>query len=137
MRFHRALAWLLILPLFLLGCSKGPKLASVSGRVTMDQKPLANADVTFVPESSDSGDPATLESSGMTDDQGKFSLKMNKDNRNGAIIGSHKVRISLIERGAKIENRVPKQYNKNTTLTFTVPPGGSKEANFDLKSQGN
>jgi hypothetical protein len=137
MRFHRSLAWLLLLALLLLGCAKGgPKVVPVSGRVTLDQQPLANADVTFSPESG-AGGSGSLDSSGQTDEQGNYSLKMIQDRRNGAVVGTHKVRISLIERGTKIVNRVPKQYNTDTKLTFTVPAEGSKEANFDLTSQGN
>ena len=135
MRFHHCLAWLLLF-LLLPGCGKsGQKVVSVSGRVTLDQRPLANADVTFSPES-DSNDSARLESSGKTDEQGNYSLKIIQDGRNGAVIGTHKVRISLIERGTTIVNRVPKEYNQATTLTCTVPAEGTKEANFDLKSQG-
>jgi hypothetical protein len=29
---------------------------------------------------------------------------------------------------------VPEQYNRNTTLSFTVPPAGASDANFDLSS---
>jgi len=136
MRLHRYLPWLL-LPLLLLGCGKsGPKVVSVSGRVTMDKKPLANADVTF--SSTEAGpNNSPLESSGRTDDEGRYSLTMTQDKRAGAPVGTHKVRISLIERGATIINRVPKTYNQNTTLTYTVPPEGTKEANFDLSSTGN
>src|SRR5262249_42117903 len=136
MRFHRCLAGLL-LTLLLIGCGKGgPKVVPVSGRVTLDQQPLANADVTFSPESG-SGTTAGLESSGRTDEQGNYSLKVIQDRRDGAAVGTHKVRISQIERGATIVNKVPKKYNSETTLTFPVPAEGTKEANFDLKSQGN
>jgi hypothetical protein len=137
MRFYRCLAGLLLLALLLPGCGKGgPKVVPVSGRVTMDNKPLANADVTFSPAESGSSKSANLESSGRTDEEGRYSLKTNQDRRDGAVIGTHKVRISLIERGTTIVNRVPKEYNDNTTLTFPVPAEGTKEANFDLKSQG-
>jgi hypothetical protein len=137
MRLHRCLAGLLLLPLLLLGCGKSAKVAPVSGRVTMDQKPLANADIVFSPADSDPKNPAKLESSGRTDGDGRYSLKMIQDQREGAVVGTNKVRISLIERGETIVNRVPKKYNESTELTFTVPAEGSKEANFDLKSQGN
>ena len=136
MRYHRCAAWLLLLPLLLLGCGqKGPKVAPVSGRVTLDNKPLANADVTFTP--TEPGPKNTnLESSARTDEQGRYSLKMVQDRRGGAPVGANKVRISLIERGEKIVNRVPRAYNQDTKLTFTVPAEGTKEANFDLNSQG-
>jgi hypothetical protein len=136
MRFHRYLACLL-LPVLLLGCGKaGPKVAPVSGRVTMDNKPLANADITFSPTESDPNNSANLESFGQTDEDGRYSLKMIQGKRDGAVVGANKVRISLIERGGKLVNRVPAAYNKSTSLTYTVPAGGSTEANFDLSSKG-
>jgi hypothetical protein len=136
MRFHRSLAWLL-LPLLLLGCGQsGPKVASVSGLVTLNKKPLANADITFTPTEPGPNKSPGLESSARTDEQGRYSLKVIQDKRDGAVVGAHKVRISLIERGASLVNRLPEAYNKNTKLTFTVPAEGSKEANFDLSSKG-
>ena len=137
MRFHRSLACSM-LPLLLLGCGKsGPKVASVSGQVTLNKKPLANADVTFSPTEPGPNNSPGLESSARTDEQGRYSLKVIQDKRDGAVVGAHKVRISLIARGASLVNRVPKAYNQNTKLTFTVPAEGSKEANFVLSSEGN
>ena len=50
------------------GCSSsGPEIASVSGRITMDGKPLANATVVFIPEN---GRPAGAR----TDADGKYVL---------------------------------------------------------------
>jgi hypothetical protein len=137
MRLHRTLALLLLLPLLLSGCGKSAKVVPVSGQVTLDKKPLANADVTFSPADADAKNPGALDSSGRTDEQGRFSLKMIQDKREGAVVGSHKVRISLIERGTTIVNRVPKEYNTESKLTFTVPAEGTTDANFELKSQGN
>jgi len=137
MQSRRYLAWLLLLPLLLPGCGKsGPKLAPVSGRVTLDKKPLVDALVTFTPAETGPTNIGNPESSARTDDQGRYSLKTNQDKRDGALIGTHKVRISVIERGTSIVNRVPRVYNQDTTLTFTVPAEGTKEANFDLTSDG-
>jgi len=135
MRFRRYLGWVLLLPLLLLGCGKsGPKVAPVSGRVTLDKKPLANASITFTPTEAGPNNTAGPESAGQTDEEGRYSLKMILDKRDGAAVGTHKVRISKIERGVTIVNRVPAQYNQDTILTFPVPPEGSKEANFDLST---
>ncbi|MCA9014736.1 MAG: carboxypeptidase regulatory-like domain-containing protein [Planctomycetaceae bacterium] len=61
-------------------------LGTVSGVVTMDGQPLANAIVIFAPEN---GNP----SSGKTDSKGFYELVYLGNNK-GAIIGQHKVRIS-------------------------------------------
>jgi hypothetical protein len=102
----------------------------------MDKKPLANASITFSPDSPDPKNPAGLESAGQTDAEGRYSLKMSQSSKNGAAVGSYKVRISQIERGATMVNRVPKVYNQDTKLTFTVPAEGTTEANFDLTADG-
>jgi len=130
---------LLLLVLLPLGCGpSGPKTNPVSGKVTMDNKPLANATVTFIPANLDPKTPA-LQASGRTDDQGNYSLKMDKDNREGAPEGSYKVSISVFDRGGPDRpargQLVPEEYNHKTTLTFTVPAEGSKDANFELSSR--
>ncbi|WP_417390529.1 carboxypeptidase regulatory-like domain-containing protein [Gimesia sp.] len=74
-----------------LGCTGGSDvdLGTVSGIVTMDGKPLSSAIVIFVPEK---GNP----SSGRTDADGKYDL-IYLGNTRGAILGSHKVKITSRE----------------------------------------
>jgi hypothetical protein len=127
----------LLLPVLLSGCGKGgPKVVPVSGLVTMDGKPLANADVTFTPTEAGPANTPPAESSARTDGEGRYTLKTIKDKRDGAVVGKHKVRISLIERGGTIVNKVPAEYNKDTTLTCDVPAEGKKDADFKLTSDG-
>jgi hypothetical protein len=139
---------LMPLLLLLLGCAKSYKLAPVSGRVMMDDHPLANAEVRFTPVS----DEKLPGSVGVTDDQGNYELHFgsNRDTP-GAVLGEHRVTISLDVRrnkdkskmmmasGRKMPTRpgeiVPAQYNEKSKLTCTVPPEGKKDANFDLKSK--
>jgi hypothetical protein len=119
------------------GCGKsGPKGVPVSGRITMDKRPLAGADVTFSPK--DSSEQAALEASGKTDEDGRYTLKRNKDGGEGVPAGLYVVRVSLINREApsgKIQ-QIPAAYNSTTKLSFNVPEEGSKEANFELSSTG-
>jgi hypothetical protein len=132
MRYSQRPIGLLLLCLIALGCGKsGPKTVSVSGKVTMDDQPLANATVSFIP--ADGKDITAKEAVGQTDAQGNYSLKLNQSQASGAAPGEYKVSISLIERGASLTNVVPEEYNKKTKLTFTVPDAGTKEANFPLK----
>jgi hypothetical protein len=135
MRFSRPLVWsALLLALPLAGCGKGgPKAVPVSGRVTLDGQPLANAVVTFTPSSPDPNVKPIPEATGRTDAQGNYTLQL--DNRHhGCVPGSHRVRVSVFDRVGGTGQRVPGQYNRNTTLTFTVPPEGTREANFALSS---
>jgi hypothetical protein len=139
-----------LLPLLLLpfGCGKSYKTAPVSGRVMMDNRPLANAEVRFTPE----GGQNLPFSVGVTDDQGNYELRLGSENDTpGAVPGEHRVTISIdprkdkktsktmMESGGRMPNKlaelVPKQYNRESKLTCSVPPEGMKDANFDLKGK--
>ncbi|HJZ58381.1 MAG TPA: DUF4198 domain-containing protein [Gemmataceae bacterium] len=129
-----------------LGCGGGPyKVAPVSGTVTLDGKPLANAWVTFMPVGTkDNPDPGPT-AAGKTDAQGKFTLAI-EPGRPGAVVGKHKVAINSAggdEKGGDRDaggprgprEKLPDVYNYKTTLTFDVPPEGTETANFELKSR--
>jgi hypothetical protein len=132
MRCRRYLAWLLLPALATLGCGPGgPRTVPVSGRVTWEGQPLANAVVTFTPSNPDPSVKPIPESTGRTDAQGNYTLKLDA-RRPGAVSGSHRVRVSIFDRNGGRGQLVPPQYNKRTTLTFTVPPAGTQEANFTL-----
>jgi hypothetical protein len=125
--------------LALLGCTGsgggGPPVVPVSGKVMLDGKALAKANITFQPIGDDGKATSAPESTGVTDDDGHFTLKC-RDGREGAVVGKHRVDISQIDRERKPMNIVPSKYNTESQLKFTVPEGGSKEANFtDLKSK--
>lgn len=126
--------------LFLSACGGGsdtPPLGTVSGVVTLDDKPLADAEVTFQPEK---GRPSL----GKTDSQGNYTLAYTV-NENGALIGPHKVLITTAveafsdetgegqDREARPEILPPK-YNAQTTLTAEVKPGANT-IDFPLKSK--
>jgi hypothetical protein len=124
------------------GC--GENVAPVSGKVTLDNKPLPNATVIFFP---DAGVKIPGPGSkGKTDANGEYSLQLMTKDVRGAIIGKHKVQITAYEGDdgtvpssgpdMKVFRKilVPDRYNGNSELTFDVPPGGSTSANFDLKS---
>jgi hypothetical protein len=81
----------LVVSLLLAGCGdSGPEMAPVSGIVTVDGQPVANAAVMFVPEAG--GRPAT----GLTDAEGKFSLETLKPG-DGALVGKHKVTVTGVK----------------------------------------
>lgn len=122
--------------LALAGCgSSGPEISHVSGKVTMDGKPLANATVVFIPEN---GRPAGA----TTDAEGKYVLNFSQGRR-GAIPGKNMIRVTTLrdpyegDDGKTIpgsKETIPAEYNAATTLTFEVEKGKRNVANFDLKS---
>jgi hypothetical protein len=124
-----------------LGCSSS-KLAPVSGTVTLNGQPLANAGVSFQPIAK-SGMDAGVGASGKTDDKGEYTLTASTGQK-GATLGENRVLISAStqdlentdarpRRGPAIKDKVPKRYNEETELRFEVKSGNNK-ADFPLTS---
>ena len=105
------------------GCDKGPAVAPVTGTVTQDGEPLANAEIHFQP---DYGAPSYAH----TDSQGQYEIKYQLDKK-GALLGHHYV--SVRTAGEKTDPKtdttvnvpefVPKEYNDDTTLEYEVVKG--------------
>jgi hypothetical protein len=70
------------------GCSSGPRLAEVRGRVTMNGQPLKNVKVSFHPDP-DKGTRGAG-SNGTTDADGNFTLTY-EGGKPGAVVGHHRV----------------------------------------------
>jgi hypothetical protein len=126
------------------GCASS-KFAPVSGRVTLDNKPLAKAKVSFQPIPEKGSVEAGPASIGETNGNGEYRLKVVNGGQGGALVGKHRVRISLLvtkagdsdarqRGGADLTDKVPKQYNSESKEVYDVPAGGTDAANFDLKS---
>jgi len=126
------------------GCGEAPKFAPVSGVVTLNGKPLANATVAFAPIAKEGSIDAGDGSAGKTNAQGEYTLTTSR-RVPGAMVGKHRVRISVLAQqvgesdqrpppgGWPLKDKIPARYNGETTLTFDVVPGPNK-ADFDLKS---
>jgi len=127
------------------GCTQAPKIAPVSGVVTLNGKPLANATVAFSPIAKEGAIDAGDGSAGKTNAQGEFTLTTSRG-APGAWVGKHRVRISvMVNPPADVDERrasrapaqkdmIPVRYNGETTLTFDVVAGTNNKANFDLIS---
>jgi hypothetical protein len=125
------------------GCG-GSNIVPVSGRVTLDDKPLPNATVHFHPLSEEKYPGPS--SAAKTNAQGEFTMKLATSGTPGALVGKHKVIITAYDSdaipnssggGIVPKGLVPRRYNVDSELTFEVPPEGSTSANFDLKSQAD
>jgi hypothetical protein len=127
-----------------LGCGSR-QFAPVSGKVTLNGKPLANALVVFNPIPKEGTSEAGPGSIGTTDANGEFTLRVSPDQA-GALVGKHRVGITAVipsggesdarrpRRGGSLMKPLPSRYNDQSTLTMDVPPGGTDQANFDLES---
>jgi len=117
------------------GCGGSPDFAPVSGRITLNKKPLADAYVVFQPTV---GEPNEL-SQGKTDADGNFTLESIQGTV-GAKVGDHTVAITTVppdamddERSPLPRDQVPQEY-RDRPLEFTVA-AGENEANFDLSGR--
>ena len=119
------------------GCGSSYQLADVSGRVTMDGEPLADATVSFV----HSDGPSSF---GKADADGRYTLQTVADGEHGALVGTHVVRVNVSDGGDAESDElttpvkgtlIPARYNTESTLTFEVTSAGSSEANFELTSE--
>ena len=136
--------WVLLVALLVVvpGCG-GPKFAAVSGRVTLNGKPLANATVSFQPIATEGSSNPGPGSAAKTDANGAYTLETSTG-QSGAVVGQHRVIISALESqvgesdarpprgGWPLADKVPPRYNANTTLSFEVPSGGTDKADFAL-----
>ena len=145
MRSH----WLIVVAVAAAGCSGagGQKIVPVSGKVTLNGKPLANATVSFQPvppQGSINAGPASV---GKTNDKGEFSLATLKGDT-GAMVGKHHVLISSqFAKAAEDDSRpkrggpeqddlVPRRYGmgQKDEIVFEVPSAGTDKADFPLTS---
>ena len=125
------------------GCNSAPGVAPVSGKVTLDGKPVANVHVTFQPLATAGKEDPGVGSYADTDAEGKYTLLTVDADKPGAVAGKHRVECNFKNttdddrepRFRAPAKKLPEKYNVRSELTFDVPSGGTTEANFDLKSK--
>lgn len=129
------------------GCGgDGPRLAKVSGVVTLDGKPFANGFVNFQPIGSANNPNPGPGSVGRTDEQGRYRLFTDQYGE-GAVVATHRVRITIVpghgvkdsevdklgtpddapgagQKGSGMElDPIPLEWNENSKVDFEVKPG--------------
>ena len=119
-----------------------PDLFEVSGVVTLDGKPLSDAEVTFEPNIDPNIQGGSTEyyeamrraaSRGRTNEAGEYTLSY-VGGFDGAVPGKHTVRVNA----KRVENKMsveilPPRYHRQSVLTKQVDESGGPY-NFDLKS---
>ena len=145
-RWHRYLPLVVCLAsLVSMGCgNRSYDVAPVSGRITLDGKPLANAQVIFQPiaGAGKNAEPGPG-SYGKTDADGRYTLETVEPAEPGAVVGRHRVTISTANfsanpaddsAAAMPKETLPKSCS-NGKMQMEVPPGGTDKADFDIKSR--
>jgi len=132
-----------------LGCGggsslKAPELVPISGKITLDGKPLSSAQILFQPKGGTAGQGAYASS----DENGAFSLKYN-NGQEGCPKGEYVVLISKLamkdgsdvpagQTAADVDARdiIPAQYkDPDAPLNSTTVTAANTNYNIDLKSK--
>lgn len=136
------------------GCGGGPRIAPVSGVVTVNGKPQKGLIVSFQPLGSKDNPNPGRGSTGVTDENGRFTLSYDGA-ESGAVVGTHRVRIfsdlgadipdtegdfkaadaaAKAARGKRVRETIPIEWHEKSEKTFDVPPGGTDRADFDIET---
>ena len=139
MRFLRSssIPWTLALSGFFVGCSDGPELGVVTGKVIQQGKPIPFAYVEFQPI-----DPPGTYGAAYTQVDGTYNIRFTED-KDGALVGKHKVTVRTAavdeiqvedkKTGLMVTPDLPEGYQARLSLEFSreVKPG-TNEIVFDL-----
>lgn len=120
------------------GCGRGTGGVAVSGKVTLDDQPLASGTISLVPEGPGVATAATISA-------GAYSIPA----REGPTAGTYRVEVHSIQSSGRAAKKivdpdyagdetidvVPAKYNRDTTLRAEVKAQGPNTFDFDLKSK--
>lgn len=140
--FRVSLAFLILATaLVLVGCGPAPpEIVPASGRVMLDGEPLANVEIRFIPTRD--GLDGNMVGSGVTDDDGKYTIRLPGRNEPGTCACETKITVTegpipkeirdsdnsqmaVTEFLENLKNRpIPKKYNRmaDTPLSIVVTP---------------
>lgn len=122
---------LLLVLLSAAGC--GPKIhfVPVSGKVTLDGKPVPNVVVRFQPDVA-KGTTGPI-SEGYTDEEGRFVLRCASPAKDGAVVGWHRVVIEDPNEERPMQGQ-PKKKQPRIPLEYGVPAtNGSRHPSVEVK----
>lgn len=109
----------------------------------MGGKPLAGIVVNFQPVAKRSDQPNPGPGSyGITDADGRFTLRTVEPDADGAVVGTHRVHLRTKpppqdptdDRAPVFKEIVPARW-RDGSHTFDVPPEGTQQADFELTSR--
>lgn len=111
-----------------LGCNGGSeKVVTVTGRVTHNDKPVAGLVVSFVPQATTTVGVST----GTTDSDGNYKLTVSNTGSSGAVVGTHKVWVSLPHQAEESDPEEKKKFKR------TPPTNVPAEMTVILKKYGD
>ncbi len=139
--FALAITAFIATTLALSGC--GPKTVPVSGKIVVDGQPAANIRVVFQSASNEATVPPTA--TGLTNENGEYSLSLAEKKKHGAVPGPYVVYLTWSDpeadanpvEGMTVANespyKLPPRANSGE-LRYEGPPKGAKDADFTFDS---
>ncbi|QDT66340.1 DUF4198 domain-containing protein [Calycomorphotria hydatis] len=112
-----------------LGSAQHSGYVPVEGTVTLDGKPLADANVVFEPIGTENGIASGQPSYAVTDSDGHFQIGNPVKNRDGAAVGEHRVRILLTPQKKYSDEQI--QTARKTLEKAEMESGGTADAVTD------
>jgi hypothetical protein len=116
--------WAVLLMATCCGCSQGPELGAVSGKLTYKGQPVQYAAVEFHPV-----DGGGKHSIGYTDADGEYVVKYTLQ-RDGALTGRHRILIKMYPPEGVKSPPVPSKYQGGEEGEVEVTSGGNR---FDIE----
>lgn len=125
-----------------LGCGPDYKVVPVSGRITLDGKPLANATIITQPMGTEENTTPGPGSGASTDEDGNFELVFQHEDRVGAVPGPARIKIvqnpdqkaSNDDTVTRVRSKVPLDYQEGIA-EHTIPEEGSDAFDFELETK--
>ena len=118
------------------GCSDGPAYGDVTGEVTLDDAPLREGVVRFVPVDGNTPTASALIENGqfrVPVPAGNHRVEISAPKLPRGINSSEEMKRGTVDEGAALEELIPQRYNTKSELTAGVKKGANK-VRYRLKS---
>lgn len=118
------------------GCSDGPAYGDVTGEVTLDDAPLREGVVRFVPVDGNTPTASALIENGqfrVPVPAGNHRVEISAPKLPRGINSSEEMKRGTVDEGAALEELIPQRYNTKSELTAGVKQGANK-VRYRLKS---
>ena len=118
------------------GCSDGPAYGDVTGEVTLDDAPLREGVVRFVPVDGNTPTASALIENGqfrVPVPAGNHRVEISAPKLPRGINSSEEMKRGTVDEGAALEELIPQRYNTKSELTAEVKKGANK-VSYHLKS---
>ena len=119
------------------GCSSGLPYGDVQGEVTLDNQPLSEGIVRFVPVDGKTPTASALIEGGKFSERvpiGRHRVEISSPRLPKGLTSSKQMKRGTVDEGSALEELLPERYNVRSELKAEVNKG-TNEVRFDLKSK--